>query len=132
MEDGDLPPFAYSVGIQKTSQVAELIIIGLKRPLAHFVINEYNRRVRGGERFEAGQAASGFLQGFDGQLRPVHPSHYREYLGWDLWLYNGPEFRVLQFVYPTVEGVWPWEPSASEWLRARQPLLDTPAPENER
>ena len=132
MEEGELPPFAYSVGIEKTSKAAELVVIGLKRPLAHSIINEYNRRVRGSERFEAGQLVSGFLEGFDCQLRPVHPSHYREYFGYDLWFYKGAGFRMLQLVYPTVEGIWPWDMAASEWFRARQPILDVPATENER
>jgi len=125
MEEGGLPPFAYSLGIEKTSQAAELVVIGLKQPLAHFIVNEYNRRVREGEVFEAGQLVSGFLDGFDCQLRSVDPSHYRDYFGWNLWFYKGADFRVLQLVYPTVEGVWPWEANASEWFRSRQPLLDT-------
>lgn len=132
MEQDDLPPFAYSVGIEKTSQAPELVVIGLKRPLAHFIINEYNRRVRGGDRFEAGQRVSGFLERFDCQLRSVDPSYYREYFGWNLWFYKGARFRVLQLVYPTVEGIWPWEAGANEWFRGRQPLLDAPATENER
>jgi len=119
------------VGIEKTSRAAELVIIGLKRPLAHFSINEYNRRVRGGERFEAGQVVSGFIDDFDCQLRSVDPSRYREYFGYDLWFYKGAGFRVLQLVYPTVEGIWPWEASASEWFRCRQPLLETAAAGNE-
>ena len=132
MEQDDLPPFAYSVGIEKTSQAPELVVIGLKRPLAHFIINEYNRRVRGGDRFEAGQRVSGFLERFDCQLRSVDPSYYHEYFGWNLWFYKGTRFRVLQLVYPTVEGIWPWEAGANEWFRGRQPLLDAPATENER
>ena len=127
MEEGDLPPFAYSVGIEKTSQAPELVVIGLKQPLAHSIINEYNRRVRGGERFEAGQLAAGFIEGFDCHLRAVHLSHYREYFGYDLWFYKGTGFRVLQLVYPTVEGTWPWDLAASEWFRAWQPLLDNPS-----
>ena len=132
MEEGELPPFAYSVGIEKTSKAAELVVIGLKRPLAHSIINGYNRRVRGRERFEAGQVVSGFLEGFNCHLRLVHPSHYGEYFGYDLWFYKGTGFRVLQLVYPTVEGIWPWEAAASEWFRARQPILDVPKTENER
>jgi hypothetical protein len=132
LEEGDLPPFAYSVGIQKTSQAAELVVIGLKQPLAHFIINEYNRRVRGGEHFQAGQRVSGFLQGFDCQLRSVDSSHYREYFGGALSFYKGTDFRVFQLVYPTVEDVWPWDAAASDWFRRRQPLLDVPAAENER
>jgi hypothetical protein len=132
MEEGDLPPFAYSVGIEKTSQAPELIVIGLKQPLAHNVINEYNRRVRGGERFQAGQRVSGFVQGFDCQLRAVDLTQYPEYLGRGLWFYKGAGFRVLQLVYPTVEGIWPWAADASQWFRRRQPLLDVPAAQNER
>jgi hypothetical protein len=126
MEEGDLPPFAYSVGIEKTSRAPELVVIGLKPPLAHYLINEYNRRVRAGERFELGQTVSGFLQGFDCQLRLVDPSHYREYFGAGIGFYQGTEFRVLQLVYPTVDGIWPWEAAANDWFRRRQPLLDAP------
>jgi hypothetical protein len=132
MEEGDLPPFAYSVGIEKTSQAPELVVIGLKQPLAHSIINEYNRRVREGERFQAGQTVSGFLGGFDCQLRSVDSSHYREHFGWNLRFYNGAGFRVLQLVYPTVEGIWPWDADATEWFRRRQPLLDVPLTETGR
>ncbi len=42
LAEGDLPPFSYSVGIQRSSGAPELIVIGLNRPLAHFIVNEYN------------------------------------------------------------------------------------------
>ena len=45
MAEGDLPPFSYTVGIERASNAPELIVIGLKQPIAHFVLNEYNRRV---------------------------------------------------------------------------------------
>ncbi|WP_165072799.1 DUF4262 domain-containing protein [Paludisphaera rhizosphaerae] len=127
LEEDDLPPFAYSVGVEKSSGAPEVVVIGLKQPLDHFIVNEYNRRVRAGERFEPGQRVEGFLEGFECQFLAVDPSHYGEYFGWDLWLYNGPNFRVLQLVFPTVDGVWPWDDEADEWFRNRQPLLDRPA-----
>ncbi|RVC28185.1 DUF4262 domain-containing protein, partial [Mesorhizobium sp. M7A.F.Ca.CA.004.04.2.1] len=59
----------------------------------------------------------------------VHIEHYREHFGWDLWFYDGLDFRVLQLIYPTVDGIWPWQAEASNWFRAWQPLLDTaPSP----
>lgn len=127
LEEGDLPPFVYSVGITRSSGAPELIVIGLKRKMAHFVVNEYNTRVRAGERFEPGQRASGFIGGFDVEFRKVDRSHYREHLGWALWLNNGSDFETLQLVYPSTSGVWPWDPDANEGFRAYQPLLDTPA-----
>lgn len=127
LEEDGLPPFAYSVGVEKSSGAPEVVVVGLKQPLARFIVNEYNHRVRRGERFQAGQCAAGFLEGFECRFLAVDPSHYREYFGWDLWLYKGAGFRVLQLVYPTVDGIWPWDAQADEWLRNRQPLLDRPA-----
>jgi hypothetical protein len=124
LEDEEGPPFAYSVGVQKTSGVPEVMVIGLKQPIAHFVVNEYNTRVRAGERFRTGERYSGFLDGFPVQFESVAPQHFDENLGWNKWLYGGNTFEALQIIYPTTEGVWPWEPAASEWFRQRQPILN--------
>ena len=51
MESGDLPAFAYSVGITQEVGEPDVCVVGLKKDIAHFVVNEYNRRVRCGERF---------------------------------------------------------------------------------
>lgn len=121
--EDDLPPFAYSVGITKTSAAPELVVIGLKQPISHFIVNEYNRRVRSGETFVSGNRYSGFIEGFEVQAQKVDPSFYEEYFGFNLWLYEGPHFEVLQFIYPTTDGVWPWEPDASDRFRSNQPIL---------
>lgn len=123
LEDEEGPPFSYSVGVQKTSGVPEVIVIGLKQTIAHFVVNEYNSRVRAGERFAPGTRHEGFLEGFRVQFEVVTPAHFDDYLGWDKWLYGGKNFEVLQIIYPTTDGIWPWEPRASEWFRERQPIL---------
>lgn len=127
MAEGKLPPFSYTVGMQRSSQAPDLLVIGLKQPVAHFVLNEYNGRVRAGERFQDGQLSSGFLEGFDCCFREVDRVHYREYFGWDIWLYGGETFDVLQLVYPNTSGVWPWEIQADEWFTSWQPILATPS-----
>jgi hypothetical protein len=127
LEDEEHPSFSYSIGIEKTSSQPELIVAGLKRELSQFIINEYNRRIREGEVFKAGQRASGFLDGFEIEFREVHQSHFKEHFGWGIWLYKGTSFKVLQAVWPTTSGVWPWEQGASEWYLYVQPLLDVPA-----
>jgi hypothetical protein len=123
LEDEEGPPFSYSVGVQKTSGAPEVIVIGLKQPIAHFVVNEYNARVRAGERFAPGRRYGGFLERFDVQFEVVASDRFDEYLGWNRWLYNGNTFEVLQIIYPTTEGIWPWEGRASDWFRRRQPIL---------
>ncbi len=126
LEDSAHPKFTYSIGIEQTSGQPELIVAGLKSEIAHFMVNEYNRRIKEGERFEPGQRASGFIEGFDVEFRLVHKSHYRDYFGWAFWLYKGDNFRVFQVVWPTTSGIWPWETGASEWYLYVQPLLDRP------
>ncbi|TPI58743.1 DUF4262 domain-containing protein [Mesorhizobium sp. B3-1-3] len=129
LEEDEHPPFAYSVGIEHNFGVPELVVIGLKPDLSLTIINEYCRRVRGGERFSVGARALGFLGGgFDCQFGAVHPDHYLEYFGWDIWFYDGPDFRIVQLIFPTTSGIWPWDVEADEWFRERQPLLDTPPP----
>lgn len=120
----DLPPFSYSVGIEKSARQPEVIIVGLRKELAHSMINEYCERARAGERFQPGQRVSGFLEGFDCEVRQVDPRHYREYVGWDLWLYKGESFRLVQLVYPSTSGYWPWDEGSSDDFRRFQPILD--------
>ncbi|MFC5742030.1 DUF4262 domain-containing protein [Dyella tabacisoli] len=40
LAEDDCPPFSYSVGIEQSSGYPEVIIIGLKRELAHIMVNE--------------------------------------------------------------------------------------------
>jgi hypothetical protein len=84
LAEDDLPPFCYSVGIWKSSGAPELIVVGLKQEISHFVINEYNHRIKDGESFQNGQISGGFLEGFDCLFREMDKSNYAEYLGSDL------------------------------------------------
>ncbi len=123
MEDKSVPRFSYSIGIHKKANRPELIVTGLKQELAHWIINEYNSRVRDGEEIEAGQLYSGFLEGFDVIFKPVLQEHYKEYLGWGLWLYGDSEFPVYQLIWPSTKGTWPWDADASCGYRWMVPLL---------
>lgn len=126
MEDETGPRFSYSIGIEKTSDQPELIVTGLKRDLAHWIINEYNNRVREGESFEADRPYSGFLGDFDVIFRPVLKEHYEEYFGWGRWLYEGDGFNVYQLIWPSTKGKWPWDPDAPDEYTYFIPLLCEP------
>jgi Domain of unknown function (DUF4262) len=123
MAEGELPPFAYSIGIAQQTGAPEVVVIGLKRPMAHFMVNEYNRRVRAGERFASGTLYSGFLEGFDVFLEEVPLSVYEDYFGQNLDFYGGHNFQVLQIIYPTTKGIWPWAEGAPESFEKWQPIL---------
>ncbi|MFO1030069.1 MAG: DUF4262 domain-containing protein [Planctomycetota bacterium] len=125
LEEGDLPPFSYSVGIFRTCTAPELLVVGLERQLSHWVINEYHRRVRQGEAFEVGARPLGFLEGHAVTFREVHRVHYGEYLGRARWFYGSDDFPTLQLVWPSTTGCWPWDDGATPWFRGWQPILDT-------
>ena len=123
--EDEFPPFSYSIGIHLKSKASEVIVVGLKQELSHFIINEYSRRVILGERFQTGKPYAGFLEGFEVLLDRVDEKYFDEYLGWAIWLYEGKTFEVLQMVYPNTDGIFPWDLLADSWFRSRQPILSS-------
>jgi hypothetical protein len=121
--DGKEPNFSYSIGIAKSAMAPELIVVGLKQEMGHWLVNEYNRRVKAGEVFAPGVLYLGFLEGFAIQFAPVAPKHRQRYMRSAAWLHDGPDFEALQLIWPSTDGIWPWDPEASEWFRENQPLL---------
>ncbi|MBK8235898.1 MAG: DUF4262 domain-containing protein [Deltaproteobacteria bacterium] len=120
---GDVAGFSYSIGVQKSVGAPEVIVLGLNRDIAHFVVNEYNRRVHGGERFAAGRFHAGFLDGFEVTFERVDRRHYRDHFGWARWLYDGDAFEAVQLVYPSTSGIWPWDTGGPDVFGRDQPLL---------
>ncbi|MEZ9300514.1 DUF4262 domain-containing protein [Vibrio splendidus] len=124
MEDEQGPEFTYSIGIKQKQDKADLIVVGLKAELAHPIVNDYKDRLLAGESFETGKFYSDFLGNFDVCFVEVDKSHYEEYLGWGLWLNDGDDFKVLQLVWPTTDGVWPWDSQKSDYYTWAQPILN--------
>jgi hypothetical protein len=76
MEEGDYPRFSYSIGVEKTSGQPEIIVTGLKQELAHWIINEYNNRIKNDEVFMPGKFYGGFLEGLEVTFKEVQKNHY--------------------------------------------------------
>ena len=106
--------FSYSIGIFECTGEPELLITGLKKELAHWIINEYNRRITEGEHFDIDTLYSGFLDGFEVMFKDLDPECYSDYLGSCMWLYEGKEFDAYQLIWPSTKGTWPWDKKASE------------------
>lgn len=124
-EAGELPPFSYSIGIQQSLGLPELIVIGLRHEVAQAAINACYAMMKSGQAIVPGARVAGLLGGgFECEILEVSPAHYREYMGWAWWLYDGPSFRAHQIVFPNTAGVFPWEPQADAWFRNWQPLLN--------
>jgi hypothetical protein len=120
------PAFAYSIGMFRTLGHPEVIMIGQKIPLMHWVINHVGERVREGGPFRHGDVAPGFLEGYDVCFVAVDRAHYRDYFGYARWFYQGDDFPVLQCVWPDKGGRFPWHPDAPDGWHERQPILGAP------
>lgn len=118
------PSFSYSIGLTKTLGAPEVIIVGVRPELGHSLVNIFMDRVRAGELFVAGTPYLGFLNGFPVYFRQVLEAHRKTYMLSATWLYGGTDYQALQIVYPTTDGIWPWDAAASDWFRGNQPLLD--------
>jgi len=121
--ESDLPPFSYSIGIAVTSSRPDLCVVGLQEPVAGSVVNAYSERCRAGQTFVPGTLYADFLDGFDVCFEVVSRRYYEEYFGWSLWYNRGTEFDMLQMIYPTTAGKFPWSKDVSDGFRSWQPIL---------
>lgn len=126
------PPFAYTVGLSKPQfGHPELVVIGLDRATAHTVLNNLGERVRGGQRFHAGQRIADLFQGgYEVELVSVDDAaDERAPLNIANRLYgHGAPIDALQVVLPDPSHRFPWDPAFDVGMRAAQPLLGRPTP----
>ena len=122
--DDDGPVFSYSTGIYHRLKAPELLIIGLDGKLCAPMINYYgNQILEGAQSFKAGDFYSGFLEGFDIYMFEPDERARKEYAIWADWFYERQPFPILQCVWPTTSGVWPWEDAFGPDLTQIQPML---------
>ena len=127
--EGEQPYFSNSIGIQQTSGVPEAIVVGLKPELGGWMVNEYNRLVRAGHRLRRGVLYPGFLEGFEVYIEPARRKLLAEYtFGCDRY-YGDQPYEVVQIVWPSTSGVWPWQKQATDWFKSNQPMLGRARPD---
>lgn len=115
------PDFTYSIGIYKVENQPELLVLGLRHELSSWIVNEYNRRIKEGEKFVLGEYYEGFIEGFQVTFQEVADKYKNEFMLSCNWLYGGINYPVMQLVFPSVKGLWPWEKEASEGFKILQP-----------
>lgn len=128
-ESEECPRFSYTVGLFETYGHPEVIIIGLKPELAQVLLNNMAYDIKSGKRFHHGKFHEDVLDGFLCYFGEVPKSEYRDYVGWDIWFYEGVEFPLLQCVYPTVRGKFVWEEDFPDDARWFCKLITSPPPE---
>lgn len=126
LPEDDRPNFSYSIGIEATLKMPEAIVIGLRPEVAQYMINEFYRKAKAGENVGAGALVADLIDGFECRMSPVDATRFRAAFGWASWLHGGKPFRVLQIVYPDLDGRWPEDPEVDPALHLQQPILENP------
>lgn len=123
MGDEEGPGFGYSIGLYKTFDHPEIIIIGLKLDLIHSIINGIGEDIRIGKIFNPGHYYNGVIEGFACHFTSVEKKYYDEYVGYAKWYYKGTDFPLTQCIYPTVKNVYPWQKEWPKEIQTLQPIL---------
>ena len=123
LEEGDFPGFAYTVGVYRTFEHAEILIYGLRKDRAHQILNDLADNLRAGKRYVAGETYDDLLEGLSCTFRIIPQTHYGEHLGWATWFNETIDYPAVQLIYPDREGRWPWQDGVSEGFRRHQLVL---------
>lgn len=121
------PRYSFSVGLFHTHDHPEIILLGLSHAAAGQIINNIGGLVLLGQRIEPGRAYHEFAS-VPVVFVEVDPAHYKEYVGYALWLYGGPRFPMLQCVWPLKSGHFPWDEGYDKRGAAIQPFLGRTTP----
>lgn len=117
--------WSYTAGIFDTCRRPEIITVGLPPKTAHFALNEAAKLLREGVDLTKGRHRD-LVGEVECQFRRVDRKWIVQLMGWALWYYDGPDFPVLQAVYPDLENRFPEE---EKFNRAfEQPLMQPNAP----
>jgi hypothetical protein len=117
--------WSYTVGIFDTCGNPEIITIGLPPETAHFALNGAARLSREGVDLTKGRHRD-LVGEVECEFRPVDRKWIVQLMGWALWYYDGPDFPVLQAVYPDLENRFPEEEKFDRTFE--QPLMQPNAP----
>jgi hypothetical protein len=98
-------------------------LIVITQQVAHTLINNMAYDIKAGKTFSPYKYDADILDNFDCYLTEVEKSNYDNYVGQAQRYYNGDAFRLLQCIYPTVKGIFPWEDEWPESIKDLQPIL---------
>lgn len=127
--EDSMPTFSYSIGMAESANAPDAIVIGLGPKLGLSLINRYCRKVMEGVQFRRGVKYEGFLDDFSVLFEPLRAERHAEYTLGCARHYKEQPYSVVQMIWPSTSGVWPWESKASTWLVANQPMLGRKRPD---
>jgi len=128
LEEGDSPPWTFTIGLHKTWQHPEFIILGLKKDVAYAILKTLVDAIKEQRPIDLSVPTNELLHNGACCFVEVSKKNYAAYVGFALWYYEGNNFPLVQVVWPSKENHFPWNVQATDGYKQRQPVLaDTPA-----
>jgi hypothetical protein len=121
--DEEGPGFAYSIGLFRSYGHPEFFVVGLDKDYMFAMIDDLAGRIKAGNKFDDLDEVHDVLEKYSCLFRQMERKHYRDYLGYAGWFYQGDGFPVLQCAWPDSKYRYPWHPDFDEKQAARQPML---------
>ncbi len=122
-DDSSIVPrhFAYTIGMPTTQNHPELIMLGASPDSMPALLNTLGARIAKRQPIDSALATP--MQGLLCQAKPVHPTWYRDYLGYGLWYHGDESFEVMQVFWPDSNGSYPWDADCDAEVLSMQPDL---------
>ena len=120
--EGNAPPWSFSVGFYDSWRKPELIIVGLKREVAHGILHIAATAVSSGGELDYSRPTDQLTEGYSCCFVEVPKHRYYEHVGIARWFYGGNGFPLYQVVWPSKEGL-PWHAEAARSFREWQTVL---------
>ncbi len=119
------PDYCFTIGLEYSYKHPEIILIGLPISTTKSIINNLGSKIRTGQRFiDDHQCINISSQKL--MMKKMHPSHYRDYLGYFLWFYDSIKTPpdVMQLVWSDECGKFPWDEGCSNKCVKSQKILN--------
>ena len=123
LEEGDNPPWTFTIGLQKTWQHPEFIIIGLKKDVANAILDTLVNAIKERRPIDLKLPTDELLHNGACCFVEIAKQHYADYVGFARWYYQGDDFPLYQVVWPSKENHFPWNAHATDGYKQRQPVL---------
>ncbi|MCX5208095.1 DUF4262 domain-containing protein [Kitasatospora sp. NBC_00240] len=126
---GELPDWAFTVGLWHSYRIPEVAMFGLElHGLMHWV-GDVAALLRDGASTEPGTLLPDVVEGYRLRLQPVEACWHRPLFGTAVGFYRRVPVPVVQLLWPDREHRWPSDPLAGPGCRA-QPDLSLPVDEH--
>ncbi len=123
LDEDDDPNFSYTIGLYEVYKKPEIIMIGQSQELHQVILNNMAYDYKEGRTLINGNLEENILDDYKCMIVEVDKKHYDEYLGIAIDYYKGNNFPVMQIIWPTQSGMFPYDKEAPDGFKKWQPVL---------